>query len=153
MEPLNTAVLTPMNTLYTHAYRTPVHTHTHSPGISLMKTGLQMDSHGRREHLELISLRRSDTSLGADFRLTIQTLLMHRNHICLLPILVVNNQQVRWGSVFLLLLTSIAFLLTSLQIQKKGEMPGVEDSPPLFLQQQLKIKRNVSQKSVNSACE
>lgn len=57
---------------------------------------------------------------------------MHRNHICLLPILVVNNQQVRWGCVFLLLLTSIAFLLTSLQIQKKGEMPGVEDSPHLL---------------------
>lgn len=74
-----------------------------------MKTGLQIDLHGWREHLELISLRCFDTSLGADFRLTIQTLLMHGKHICLLPILVVNNQQVRWDCVFLLLPTSIAF--------------------------------------------
>lgn len=28
-----TAVLTPMNTLYTHAYRTPVHTRTQSGNI------------------------------------------------------------------------------------------------------------------------
>ena len=59
---------------------------------------------------------------------------MRRKHMRLLPTLVVNNQQVRWDCVFLLLLTSIAlfFLLTSLQIEKKGEMPGVEDPPPPF---------------------
>lgn len=65
----------------------------------LTKTVLQIDSHGQREHLELISLLCSDKSFGADFRLTIQTLLMHRKHICLLPHPVVNNQQVRWGCV------------------------------------------------------
>lgn len=61
---------------------------------------LQIGSHGQREHLELISLLCFDKSFSADFRLTIQTLLMHRKHICLLPIPVVNNQQVRLGWVF-----------------------------------------------------
>lgn len=71
MDPLktHTAVLTHMNTLYyiTHMHIECRHIHTYkytrSPGISLMKTGLQIDSHGRREHLELISLRCFDTSL------------------------------------------------------------------------------------------
>lgn len=125
-------------------------------GSPITHTIIDANGLADREHLELISLRCFDTSLGADFRLTIQTLLMRGKPICLLPILVVNNQQVRWDCVFLLLLvTSIAFfiLLTSLQIRKKGEM-WVEDPPPhFFLQQRLKIKRNVSQKSVNSACE
>lgn len=58
---------------------------------------LQIGSLGQREHLELISLRFCDKSFAADFRLTIQTLLMYRKHICLLPIPGVNNQQVRWG--------------------------------------------------------
>lgn len=87
---------------------------------------LQIGSHGQREHLELISLRCFDKSYGADFRLTIQTLLMHRKHICLLPIPVVNNQQVRWGCVFFSpLLTSIAFFVNLTANMEKGEMPGV----------------------------
>lgn len=87
---------------------------------------LQIGSLGQPEHPELISLRFPDKSFGADFRLTIQTLLMHRKHICLLPIPGVNNQQVRWGCVPPSpLLTSIAFFVNLTANMEKGEMPGV----------------------------
>lgn len=68
---------------YTHAYRIPTHpiTHTHTHTICtwkyhetlLTKMVLQIDSHGQREHLELISLLCFDKSFSVDFRLTIQT--------------------------------------------------------------------------------
>ncbi len=89
---------TPTNSI-THAQN-----HTVCPGkyheTLLTRMVLQIGWHGQEEHLELISLRCFDKSFGADFRLTIQTLLIHRKHICLLPIPVVNNQQVRWGCIF-----------------------------------------------------
>lgn len=151
----------PLNTLYTHAYRTPVRAHTHTRTHTVREyhwwkrvcRSPRMDGESIWNWSAYVALI---PAFGADFRLTIQTLLMHRNHICLLPILVVNNQQVRWGSVFLLLLTSIAFLLTSLQIQKKGEMPGVEDPPPLFsFNNSWRLKetshRNLSIPRVNNA--
>lgn len=159
MEPLNTRaqLCSHLWTHFTHMHIEHRYTHTRTHTVreyhwwKRVCRSTRMDGESIWNWSAYVALI---PAFGADFRLTIQTPPMHRNHICLLPILVVNNQQVRWGSVFLpLLLTSIAFLLTSLQIQKKGEMPGVEDSPPLLLQQQLKIKRNVSQKSVNSACE
>lgn len=118
---------------HSHAYRIPARTHTRAVREyhwwKQVCRSTRMDGESIWNWSAYAALI---PAFGADFRLTIQTLLMHRNHICLLPILVVNNQQVRWGCVFLLLLTSIAFLLTSLQIQKKGEMPGVEDSPHLL---------------------
>lgn len=138
MDPLktHTAVLTHMNTLYyitrMHIEYRHVHIHCAVREYHWWKQvcrSTRMDGESIWNWSAYAALI---PAFGADFRLTIQTLLMHRNHICLLPILVVNNQQVRWGCVFLLLLTSIAFLLTSLQIQKKGEMPGVEDSPHLL---------------------
>lgn len=97
---------TQMLSLYTCMQTTHTSHDTHTICIweyhenLLTKIVSQIDSHGQREHLELISLPCFDKSFSADFRLTIQTLLIHRNHICLLPIPIVNNQQVRWGCVF-----------------------------------------------------
>ena len=84
----------------THASH-DTHPHAHAAGNwvyhenLLTKMVLRIDTHGQREHLELISLLCFDKSFGADSRLTIQTLLIHKKHICLLPIPIVNNQQVR----------------------------------------------------------
>lgn len=94
---------TRMQTTYTsHRNALTICTVKYHETLSTKKRGsvsLQIGSLGQREHLELISFRFCDKSLVADFTLTIQTLLMHRKHICLLPIPGVNNQQVRWGCV------------------------------------------------------
>lgn len=90
---IGTQIDTKSRVLLSHIYacREPTHPMVHTHTICnweyhenlLTKMVLQIDSHGQREHLELISLLCFDKSFSADFRLTIQTLLIHKKHICL----------------------------------------------------------------------
>lgn len=71
-----------------------------------------------------------------------------------IPLLIINKLGgVAFFFLLLLLLTSIAFFVNLTANTEKRRDAWSVGFPPLFLQQQLKIKRNVSQKSVNSACE
>lgn len=107
--------------------RLPTLTSTHTVGNweyhenLLTKVLRRIDSHGRPQHLELISLLCFDKSSGADFRLTIQT---HKEaHLSSppSPLLIIN----KLGRLVFSLLTSIAFLVNLTANMEEAAMPGV----------------------------